>query len=232
MQQALLLLPVLLPALFWAVYHYRQDRHLPEPLPNLLAAFALGAVAAGTSHFLYSLLEVFGLRYDALLLADTSTIGLLLYAVLAIGPIEEFAKLLPFILVVVHFRSFDEPIDGIIYASFIGLGYAAVENLHYLQYLTPLESYARGFAGPVVHILFASIWAYAIGRARLANRSIVIAAIVGFGFAALLHGIYDFFVLLQPVAALPAAAAMIVTIWIWRLFVLRKMRRDARTAGQ
>ena len=45
----------------------------------------------------------------------------------------------------VRFRDFDEPIDGLIYASFIGLGYAAVENIHYLDFLTPLESAARSF---------------------------------------------------------------------------------------
>ena len=64
------------------------------------------------------------------MLADTSLIGLLAYSLLAIGPIEEIAKILPFIFVVLRFPEFDEPIDGIIYASFIGLGYAAVENIY------------------------------------------------------------------------------------------------------
>jgi len=42
----------------------------------------------------------------------------------AIGPIEEFAKLLPFLLIVVRFDEFDAPLDGIIYALFLGLGCA------------------------------------------------------------------------------------------------------------
>ena len=146
---------------------------------------------------------------------------------LAIGPIEELAKLLPFVLIVLRFKAFDEPLDGIIYASFIGLGYSAAENVHYLDFLTPMESAARGFAGPVVHMLFASIWAYWIGRARLGGGPIVWSMICGFAIAAGLHGVYDFLVILQPVSALPIAAAMILAIWIWRLILMRKLHRDA-----
>jgi RsiW-degrading membrane proteinase PrsW (M82 family) len=50
------------------------------------------------------------------------------------------------LLIVLRFRSFDEPFDGIIYASFIALCYATTENVQYLQYLTPIEAIARGFA--------------------------------------------------------------------------------------
>ena len=36
--------------------------------------------------------------------------------------------MVPFLLVVVRFKAFDDSMDGITYASFIALGYAAVEN--------------------------------------------------------------------------------------------------------
>lgn len=39
MSYTILCLPVLLPVLFWAGYHYLKDRHLPEPLSHLLLAF-------------------------------------------------------------------------------------------------------------------------------------------------------------------------------------------------
>lgn len=126
-------------------------------------------------------------------------------------------------------RAFDEPIDGIIYASFIALGYATIENLQYLAYLTPLEASARAFASPVTHILFASIWAYRITDAHLSSSGVRRAAVRGFVLAALLHGLYDFLALLQPVAALPVAAAMIVGIWVWRLRLLRRL--DAEASG-
>ena len=227
MQKAILILPIALPVIFWAAYHYHKDRHLPEPPLNLLLCFALGLAAVELSRLMYFGLEPLGLRYDAVALAIDSPLGLFAYAMLAIGPIEEFAKLLPFLLIVLRFKALDEPLDGIIYASFIGLGYAAAENVYYLEFLTPLESAARGFASPVIHILFASIWAHSITRARLAGRRIVLPALTGFLLAGFLHGFYDFLVLLHPVTALPVAAVLIVTIWIWRLVLMRRMHRDA-----
>jgi len=176
---------------------------------------------------MYAGLEPLGLRFDAWALAADNPMALLAYSMLAIGPIEEFAKMLPFLVIVMRFRAFDELLDGIVYASFIGLGYALAENLQYLDFLSPLEAAARGFAGPVVHILFASIWGYWISRARLSSLSVARAASLGFLLAAFLHGLYDFLVLLHPVAALPVAASLIVGIWIWRLRLMHRLHEQA-----
>jgi len=232
MERITLMLPIVLPVVFWAVYHYHKDRHLPEPPRNLLLCFGLGLLAAALSKGMYEGLEPLGLRFDAVALADEDPLALFTYAMLAIGPIEELAKMLPFLIIVLRLDAFDEPLDGLVYASFIGLGYAAAENVHYLDFLSPLEAVARGFAGPVIHILFASIWAYWISRARLARSSIHKPALLGFALAAFLHGLYDFLVLLEPVAALPIAAALIVAIWIWRLRVMHRMHQDAVKRSQ
>jgi len=220
-------LPVILPVFFWAAYHYHKDRHLPEPPQNLLLCFGLGLLAAGVSKGMYVGLEPLGLRYDATALAADNPLGLFAYTMLAIGPIEELAKLLPFVVVVLRLKAFDEPLDGIIYASFIGLGFAFAENLDYLEFLPPLEAAARGFASPVIHILFASIWAHWITTAWLGKTSLLLPGLTGFAIASVLHGGYDFLVLLHPVAALPTAAVMIVCIWIWRLRLMRRLHREA-----
>jgi len=227
MGQLLLIAPIAVPVLFWAVYHYHKDRHLPEPVGHLLLAFGLGIAAVYVSSALYAGLGFIGLRFDAGYLAETNSWALLAYSLLAIGPIEEVAKLLPFLLVVLRFREFDEPMDGIIYASFIGLGYAAIENWQYLDYLTTTEAMARGFASPVIHMLFASIWGHWIAQAHVAGRSIVPATIASVAVASTLHGLYDFIVISNPRSALPIAAIGILVIWLWRLRVLRAMHRDA-----
>ncbi len=232
MLQGLLTLPVIVPVVFWAAYHYHKDRHLPEPPGNLLLCLILGVLASIASSWFYAALEPFGLRYDAVALADNNALGLLAYALLVIGPLEELAKMLPFLLVVIHFREFDEPLDGIIYASFIALGYAAAENVHYAQFLTPIEAIARGFASPVVHILFASIWGHWIMRAHLEERSIAKAALVGFLLAALAHGVYDFVVLLRPRFSLLIAALMIGAMWLWRLKLMHALHLDAVEASR
>ena len=134
--------------------------------------------------------------------------------------------MLPFLVIVLRFRDFDEPMDGIIYASFLALGFSVIENFHFFGHLTADEALARGFAGPVVHIVFASVWGYRIGAARLAGQSILPAAVVWLGVAALLHGVYDFIVLGFSDAALFAASAIIVAVWIWRLRLVWRLQRQ------
>jgi RsiW-degrading membrane proteinase PrsW (M82 family) len=69
-----------MPVIFWAVYHYHKDRHLPEPLGHLFLAFGLGMLAAGLSQALYIGLEPLGLRFDAGALANTSVAAFFAYA--------------------------------------------------------------------------------------------------------------------------------------------------------
>ena len=216
MHQGLLILPVAAPVFFCAAYHYykAEDIRWKQRFDN----------------FKRSLKQL----DDAVALAADNGTGLFAYAMLGIGPIEELAKLIPFLLVVVRFKAFDDPMDGIIYASFIALGYAAVENYHYLDFLTTTEAFARGFAAPVIHIVFASIWAHWITRARLGGKSITRPAFLGFLVAACLHGFYDFLVLRHAVLALPIAATLIATIWIWRLRLMQDIhdQADRQKAGR
>lgn len=227
----MLIVPVILPVFFWAGYHYHKDRHLPEPIGHLILAFLLGAGSYWLGIAMYEGLGYLGLRQDAFLLADNDRAGLLLYALLAIGPIEELAKLIPFAIVILRFSEFDEPIDGIIYASFIALGFSAVENYFYLGYVSSLEAIARGFAGPVVHMVLASIWGYYIGLACLRRTHVIRTVVASLGVTALLHGIYDYLVIAMPAFALPTSALLVLGIWIWRLFLLRALHREARDAA-
>jgi RsiW-degrading membrane proteinase PrsW (M82 family) len=217
------LLPVILPLLFWACYHYYKDRHLPEPVGHLLLAFGLGVASFYLGLLMYRALGLVNLRFDAYLLAETNLPGLFAYSILAIGVIEELAKMIPFLVLVIHFREFDEPVDGIIYASFIALGFAAMENIQYLNFVSNGEAWARGFAGPVVHIVFASIWGYYIGRAYLRRKFLGRTIFAALAFTAILHGVYDFVVIALPASALPVAAFLIVGIWLWRLRLIRDL---------
>ena len=229
MTLSMLVFPLLVPLLFWAAYHYYHDRHRPEPVWNLVLCIGLGAGAAYLNRYMYLGLDALNLRYDAQLLAATNLPGLFAYAVLGIGITEELAKMLPFLLVVLRFRAFDEAIDSIVYASFLALGFAIIENLHYLSFLSPQQAIARGFAGPLVHIVFASIWAYPIGLAQLNGGPVLRTALLWLLLSAIVHGIYDFVVLGFSNSALLGAALIIVALWLWRLRLIRTLQLAAET---
>jgi RsiW-degrading membrane proteinase PrsW (M82 family) len=221
------IVPIVMPAIFWAGYHYHKDRHIPEPIGNLVLCFGLGILSFYLGKLMYMGLDLVGLRFNAFALAESSRAGFLAYSVLAIGGIEEFAKLLPFLIVALRFKAFDEPLDGIIYAAFIALGFATVENILYLQYADGLEMIGRGFASPLVHVMFASIWAFNIGLAFLQRRRLTAIVLKYLGLAALAHGVYDFMVIALPLSALPLSALLILAIWLWRMRLIRDLHRRA-----
>jgi RsiW-degrading membrane proteinase PrsW (M82 family) len=224
MKYAAQYLPIILPLVFWIVYHYKKYRHLPEPMDHLALAFAFGVGSFYLGMYMYQALGLVGLRYDAYVLAETNLPALFIYSVSVIGVIEELAKMVPFLLFVIHFSEFDEPLDGVVYASFIALGFALVENIQYLQFLTNGEAWARGFAGPVVHIVFASIWGYYIGRAYLCRKPLFRVILSVLICTAFLHGIYDFVVIALPAPALLITAMLIAGLWVWRLVLIRDLR--------
>ena len=80
-----------------------------------------------------------------------------------------------------------------------------------------------GFAGPLVHIVFASVWAYHIGMAHLKRRGVMRATLLWLALTAGLHGVYDFIVLGFPSSALVLAALVIVGVWVWRLTLIRRL---------
>jgi RsiW-degrading membrane proteinase PrsW (M82 family) len=105
------------------------------PGGRLLAALAiLGGTSAGLALVLNHAVE----KYSALW-SDAPQLHLrLMFWVLGIGLNEEFSKLLVLLLMVYPRRQFTAPYQGLLTAGAVALGFAAVENLVYLErYGTP-----------------------------------------------------------------------------------------------
>ncbi len=214
---------VLAPTLFWAGYHYYRDRRQPEPWPHTLLAFVAGIAAGWFGQVLYHGLGVLGLWFDPYQLAAGHPLGLLLYSLLGIALVEELAKLLPFLLIIRWLPAFDEPVDGIIYAAFIALGFASYENFYYLEFLSPQEQLARGLSSPLIHCLFASLWGYPLGRAIVAGQPLGIPLTKGLGAAVFVHGIYDFLVFGMAMWPRLLAATVILAVWLWRMHLMERV---------
>lgn len=211
---------VLFPALLWGGYHYYRDRRQPEAITHTLLAIGAGVFAGVLGQWLYRLLEWLGLWQDAYILAQDDWVALAVYSVLGIGLIEETAKLIPFAILAVSLKAFDEPVDGIIYAGLVALGFAAYENVGYLEFAGPAENLARAIAGPLVHIVFASVWGYPIGLAVLARKFLWLQIAKGFAAAVVIHGIYDFCVIGLPGWARIVAAFIIIGAWLRKVHLI------------
>jgi RsiW-degrading membrane proteinase PrsW (M82 family) len=211
---------ILAPALFWLGYFYYKDKYRPEPLRKIGTAYLLGIITAFACVQFFRLLPLIGIPDDPSALMDNRQLLFLAYSVGITGLFEELFKFLPFVFIILHYKSFDEKTDGVIYASIIALGFASYENFLFLKYMEGFELFGRAVASPLTHTIFSSIWGYSCGKAKLANRSLLKPSLIGLLFAAMFHGLHNFLTTSPTLRIL--SAGLILVIWIWRIRFLRK----------
>jgi RsiW-degrading membrane proteinase PrsW (M82 family) len=156
----------LAPVLFlWVVYHSDRDR---EPRRIVGMTFGLGVVA-GFGAFAAERSLATWIHLDAYVSAMGAP-GSLLFAVLAALIGEAFKVLATW--PVFKSRYFDEPYDGIVYASTAALGFAAVMNAMMLRTHPSGGIWiARAVLALPAHVFFASLWGYGLGRAKQNKRT-------------------------------------------------------------
>jgi protease PrsW len=163
----------LAPALFWFWFFARRDRR-PEPVALLLRTFAWGMAMVVPAALL-----------------ETSIGGIFgeLIMFLLVGLIEEACKLIAALSIAKH-RDFDEPVDGLIYATAASLGFATLENVFYLAQHGPELILIRGPISTLGHILFAVAWGFGMSLERFQKRRGAIWR--GLLLAGVLHTAFNF----------------------------------------
>lgn len=181
------------PGILWLIYFLSRDRLNPEPPGLIMFTFVLGMIAFWVSSLIepaaFWLLATLNPQNTASTLWNLLSVNLLV-----IGPVEELCKWLPVFLFAYFRREFDEPLDGIVYCLASALGFAAVENIKYLESIGPQIILIRGALTNLGHAFFAGISGYGLGRAKFATRHKA-GLMIGFlALASLSHGFYDIIV--------------------------------------
>ncbi len=154
----------LVPAAIWLAFFYQQDRLEPEPATYILGVFALGALLAAAVG-VPLLDKVF--RVGNWLF--TNTLTTILGSILVVGFTQEFLKYAAVRFSVYNSGEFDEPTDGIIYATAAGLGYATVLNIQFVVANGGVNLGSGVIAMAIVALAqasFAGITGYFLGRAK------------------------------------------------------------------
>lgn len=180
----------LLPALLLMGYIYFQDAVEKEPLPLLLSLVGMGALAALAA----LVLEGLGQRLLNALVRPGTALHTLLIAFLVVAAVEEGAKLL-----LLHRRTWAEPnfnyrFDAVVYAVFVSLGFAALENLGYVFTFGLWVALPRALLAIPGHMGFAVVMGCFYGQARLRagrGRPGWPGLAMAYLLPVVLHGIYD-----------------------------------------
>lgn len=145
-----------------------------------------------------------------------------LFCVFGIGVIEEFVKIVPFLIILLFTKKIKEPIDYIIYASLCALGFAFVENFQYFQQDSLNIMHSRALSASISHMIDSSIIAYGLVLAKFKhNRSQVLYFVLFFILAAVSHGFYDFWLLNDVVReySLITFAYLLTSILLYASFI-------------
>lgn len=182
----------LLPVMILAVAFYIEDRHEPEPWSNLLRFVLLGVFSIGVADFGRQALIQFMPREW---IGATHGAALFGYLLVGIGVSEELAKFACFRLGAWRDREIDEPYDGCIYAAYLSLSFAAVENIGFVLRPNPLEASLgiaalRAATAVPAHALFGAAWGLAFGLAKFNRRRWWMPWVVLVG-AIFVHGLFD-----------------------------------------
>jgi len=174
------------------------DRYEPEPVRLLLFTFVWGATAAALVALVLNTADLLALRA----ILDDSTANFL-SASLGAPVIEECAKGAVILgLLRLRRHELDGPIDGIVYAGLVGLGFAMTENVLYysaaaMQSGVPglLGTFLlRGVISPFLHPLFTAATGIGLGYAAIARSRAgrVLPPVTGLAVAMVLHGTWNF----------------------------------------
>jgi RsiW-degrading membrane proteinase PrsW (M82 family) len=225
-----LVIAVGLGAAGWVIYFRRKDRASPEPLGLMLATAGGGALSVLVALAGYGGFEAAGLVTDWEALAGSDLVWAVRVA-LRIGLVEEGAKMLPVIAIILFTKQLDEPLDGIIYAACSALGLAAGETLFLLRggEVGLVDGIARALSAPLSHSLLSAPWG--LGLALFLLRQQRWGLPIGFGISVLCHGAYDL-LLSRPEIPSFTSSLLILALWIWLLIMAPRLAARARQQPQ
>lgn len=234
--------------LFYMLVPILVDRYDPEPVWALAMVFFWGAIAAcGFSIVINTAMSDIGKMIGGA--RNGAQMADIFGAVISAPITEEFFKGLALVAMLVFFkREFDGVVDGVIYATFVALGFAAFENIIYYARggmsagLGGLVGtfIIRGLFSPWCHPVFTSMTGIGFGIARETNKGWVkfAAPFGGYIAAVLLHMTWNGVptlagVFLGSKASGTALLAMYLLFWlpfvtIFFIIVIFLVRREGQ----
>ncbi|MDR2166969.1 MAG: PrsW family intramembrane metalloprotease [Clostridiales bacterium] len=198
------------PALICLFYIYIRDKYEKEPLRLLALGVFAGLLIA------MPIMRTAG--FVAAFMPPVGQIGEAIFISFAVaGFVEEGFKFAALYFLIWRDRNLNEKMDGIVYAVFISLGFAAVENVLYVLHPTMGgmgTALGRAIISVPAHGIFGVIMGYYFAMAKFepGNRKKFI--LCAFLIPLAVHGIYNSLLLSGQTLLLVVFAPFLAFMWI------------------
>ena len=224
---AIYILAAVIPAVVLLRYIYRHDTIEREP-PGLLCVLLLMGVAAALCA---GVLESIAQTILTLLVDPGSPVYTILLAFLVVAAVEEGTKYWLLKRRTWNHPAFNYRFDGIVYAVFVSLGFAAYENIQYVLHYGLSVALPRAFLAVPGHMSFAVCMGIYYGRAKLCEGwgdydGVRKNLRTGYLFAVFLHGFYDACAMIGTTRATILFLAFVALMFFK---VYRQLKRESLT---
>ena len=204
MNTVFLITIAIFPGVAIAIFIYFHDKHEPEPVKLVVLSFVYGILSLGLDLAATIPLEKF-FHIDEDDLKEQA-----IHAFVIVAFVEELCKFIFVRGILYRNKNFNEPLDGIIYAVMVGMGFATAENIIYVLNEGGGIAIIRMVSVIPGHAMFAVLMGYWLGKAKFTHRRETFYALVALLVATFFHGFYDYFLFISFVPG----------IWIWSVFSL------------
>lgn len=230
----------ILPVAGLLIFIYFQDKYQKEPIKSLLKAFFGGWLAVLMDIGLVTTVEYSIGLFP--ILPETVFYDSFLTAAIP----EELCKFLIFMIFIWRDKNFDEYFDGIVYATFIGLGFACIENIEYVFMYGFGTGVSRALFAVPGHFLFGVLMGYFLSLAKFTPEKRKKYIFLGLLFAIIAHGLYDWLLMfVDRLSSMGSDFAYVVSgivyqaflagdilLWIFGMKLVRKHQRNSRQQAE
>jgi len=197
----------LAPIFIIAFYIYSRDIYEKEPIFYLLKALSIGAIIVLPVVFIEKQLSVPAEKLEGI--SNAAWI-----AFIVAGLTEEGMKYLAFLLFFWKSSNFNERFDGIVYAVYISLGFAGIENILYVFSGGYSVGIVRALTAVPAHALFGVVMGYYFGLAKFYPKFRGVYLILAFFLPFVFHGLYDFLLMANSPFFLSIFIPLFIYFWI------------------
>lgn len=227
-----LLFLAVIPVVIILTYIYLKDRN-KEPWPLLIKLFFLGI---GSCILVLLLSKVLYLIFP-FMEKDTSYMTffeVMAYSFIGVALVEEFCKWVMVYIGAYFHKAYDEVYDGIVYAVYVSLGFACLENILYVFMNNSIAvGISRGILAVPGHACDAVFMGYylalakvyaSLGKKNLENKNLLLSVIV----PTILHGIYDFCLFSNIDILLLVFLVFVVAMYIFSIKKIKQLSAQCK----
>ncbi|MCR4556845.1 MAG: PrsW family intramembrane metalloprotease [Saccharofermentans sp.] len=211
----MLLSLALIPVIGLMIFIYLRDKKEKEPFGLLTGLFFAGMGTVTTAiiaeHLGQAILDVC-FPYESALKA-------FILATVIVGPAEELGKYMVLRLITWKNRQFNYSYDAIVYAVFVSLGFAALENIEYVFNNGVGTALLRMFTSVPGHACFAVFMGFFYSKAKYSTltndkKKYILFNLLSIMLPIIIHGLYDAILMSGAASGEPTLAGLSMILWL------------------